>query len=418
MIISLRIRNFLSIKYEVFVDFTASGSKQLSENVLNYKRKRLLKALGVYGANASGKSNIIKAFFFIWQLTKTSHSYNIDTPIPPTQFKLDAKKQHEPSRFEITFTKNDSTFQYGFSCLNSVIIDEFLFRWDETYDKPRKSIIFIRRNSSDFEFKTDIQKQEAIKTQMTRNVLYLSRATALNYEGVRDAYEFLVNDLIISFNTPIDPWSNYTKITMSSNPDLKTKIVDILQKADFGGISDIVIEKKKGKNIGFHLNLSKEGFKFDPIPETEVEIYLAKYLHKGSNDRLIEFTESEESAGTLKMFSMLGPIFDILENGKVLIIDELESSLHPGVSEFVVRLFHSKVNKKSAQLLFVTHNTNLLSRGILRRDQILITRNEKNEGTKISSLTDFKLREGIDFERAYLTGRVGGVPFIDETILE
>jgi AAA15 family ATPase/GTPase len=250
---------------------------------------------------------------------------------------------------------------------------------------------------------------------MSDNVLYLSRATALNLEEVRDAYDFIVNDLIINYSVL---WNNYTKVNIASSPELKSRVVDILQKADFGGIIDIAIEKKKMKTAGFQVNFSPEGTKLNPIPESTTDVYQTKFLHKLASGKIVGFDEGEESHGTIMMFSILGPIFDILDNGKVLILDELETGLHPRISEFIVRLFHSKLNKKNAQLLFTTHDTNLLSGEILRRDQIYIISREPNKGTEMHSLVEFRLRKGVDFERVYLTGRVGGVPFIDETILD
>ena len=418
MLISFKVKNFLSIENEIFIDFRASGSRQLPKNLQKYKMSHILKSIGIYGANASGKSNIIRAFHFVWELTKFSHSYNIDSRIRPTQFKLSTKRVDEPSRFELTFTKKGYTYEYGFSCLNSKIVDEYLYRWDDSYKKPRKSTIFIRRNSNEFDFKTDKSRQELIRSQVPENVLYLSRSTALNYEKVRDVYEFITSDLVITFNNPWNAWGNYTKIAIATKKEIRDKIVEIMQRSDFGGIDDLSVEKHKGKSIGFHADFSKIEAKIDTTPIVDSEVYVTKFIHKDSNGREVAFEEFEESAGTLKMFSMLGPILDILENGKVLIIDELESSLHPNVAEFVVKLFHSKLNKKNAQLLFVSHNTNLLSRGILRRDQILITQRKPNEGTRMYSLSNFNLREGIDFERAYLNGRVGGIPFIDESILD
>lgn len=418
MLVSFRVKNFLSIEDEVFIDFRASGGKDLPRNLLKYKKTRLLKSMGLYGANATGISNIIKAFYFVWELTKYSHSYNVDTKIRPTQFKLRDETLKEPSRFEITFTKNGSTYRYGFSCLDSKIIDEYLFRWDDSYDKPRRSVIFIRKNTNEFTFKSDVTKQELIRTQLTDNVLYLSKSTALNFEKVRDAYDFITSDLVITFDNLWSSWIDYTRATLANDSKLKRRVVGILQSCDLGGISDISIEKKKGKAVGFHANFSKDEPSIGPYPAFDTDTYVAKFLHRVPSGKMIAFSELEESAGTLKMYSILVPILDILEKGKILIIDELEASLHPNISELILRLFHSKMNRRNAQILFASHNTNLLSKGILRRDQILITRREPNKGTSISPLTDFKLREGADFERAYRTGRVGGLPFIDETVLE
>ena len=416
MLIEFKVSNFYSIKDEVVLGFKASHSKELTKNIIPYKHVGLLKSIGIYGANATGKSNIIKAIYFVWGLTKFSHSYNAETKIPPTQFKLDNKNLTKPSSFEITFTKNNVRYQYGFSCLDSKVLEEYLFKWDDTSNKPRRATVFRRENIKEFKFNVDKKKQQMIASQMSENVLYLSRAAAFNFDKVRDVYDFLVNDLIVNFNPS---WNEYTKINAASNSELKNRIVDILQKADFGGISDIVIKRKEAKMVvGIQANLTSNGVKFNPIPETDKYIYVAKFLHKISPEETVEFNEWEESNGTIKMFSLLGPIFDILDNGKVMVIDELETSLHPSISEFIVRLFHSKLNKKNAQLIFTTHNTNLLNSEVLRRDQIYITSKEPNKGTRLDSLIKFKLREGMDFQRVYLTGRVGGLPFIDETVLD
>jgi AAA15 family ATPase/GTPase len=115
--VEFRVSNFYSIKDEALLGFKASHSNELTKNMIPYKHVRLLKSIGIYGANATGKSNIIKAIYFVWSLTKSSHSYNAETKIPPTQFKLDNKNLAKPSSFEITFTKNNARYQYGFSCL-------------------------------------------------------------------------------------------------------------------------------------------------------------------------------------------------------------------------------------------------------------------------------------------------------------
>ena len=115
---------------------------------------------------------------------------------------------------------------------------------------------------------------------------------------------------------------------------------------------------------------------------------------------------------------MLGPIFDILEYGKVAFIDEFEVNLHPNITRFLIRLFNSKINTKNAQLIFTTHDTNLLDKELFRRDQIYICTKEPNKNTLVASFLDYDLRETADFERAYLNGRVGGLPFIDETLFD
>ena len=153
MLISFKVKNFLSIENEIFIDFRASGSRQLPKNLQKYKMSYILKSIGIYGANASGKSNIIRAFHFVWELTKFYHSYNLDSKIRPTQFKLSTKRVDEPSKFELTFTKKGYTYEYGFSCLNSKIVDEYLYRWDDSYKKQSEGdeiVVQLRKHLSNY----------------------------------------------------------------------------------------------------------------------------------------------------------------------------------------------------------------------------------------------------------------------------
>ncbi len=410
MIIETSVENYLSIKEKVTLSLDSGSSKKLSNNLVEMpKNERLLKSAVIYGANASGKSNIIKSVFFIWNMVKNSHLFNVDVKIPRVPFKLEESYLKKPSKFEIIFIHNKIKYKYGFSCDNDKFIEEYLYYWPQ----GRESKIFSRKNSKEFDFTIDRKQQQLIKSQTNENVLYLSRATQLGYQGTKEAYDFIINNLVINYS-PM--WEEITIKKIYEDNKLKNKIIEILQKADFGGITDIKVIKDKRKVGGIEFKFEKEKILSNPLKPEEQEFYDFKFVHKTKSGKLIDFAFNEESNGTRRTLSMLGPIFEILELGKVAFIDEFELNLHSNITKFLIKLFNSKLNKKNAQLIFTTHDTTLLDNEIFRRDQIYICSKDKNNSSKLNSYIDYNLREDSDFERAYLNGRVGGLPFIDETL--
>lgn len=415
MIIDISIENFLSIREKVVLSLEASsGSKSLFKNMIKGpNHDNLLKSIAVYGANASGKTNVVKAILFMYSMVINSHTHNVGNRINRIPFKLDATSEKKPSKFEINFIMNGVTYKYGFSFDNEKIINEYLYYTP----KGRKALIFKRKNTTKFTFTIDKTKQEQIKNQTLENTLYLSRAAQLKYERVMEVYKFFKEDIIIQ-NKYSPQWANYTITQIYENPRIKRKILEILKAADFGGIEDIKIKKERRPVKQIMLEIGKEILS---KKDSEDDFYDVKICHrkKTSDGReiIIDFDIDEESEGTKKTFVMLGPILDILERGKILIIDELESSLHPEIAKLLIKLFNTK-NNKNSQLIFTTHNTNLLDNKLFRRDQIYFTSKKPNESTKMSSLLDFKLRQEADFERAYLNGRFNALPFIDETLFD
>ncbi|HLD15805.1 MAG TPA: ATP-binding protein [Candidatus Nanoarchaeia archaeon] len=413
MIIETSVENYLSIKDKIIFSLESSSSKRLLDNLIKVDEKtNILKSAAIYGANSSGKSNFIKSLFFIWYMVKNSHNLNIDAKIPRVPFKLNDIFLRKPSKFELIFIYNNIKYQYGFSCNEQEFIEEYLFYWP----KGRKAQIFHRKNTTEYNFKIDRKRQELIKSQMNKNVLYLSRATQLGYDKTKDVYNFIINSIVINYS-PI--WADFTIKKIHEDEKVKQMVIEVLQKADFGGIQGIRINKEKKKFKGVELKLDKRGTYLNPIPieEKEEDFYDIKFLHSNEHGKEVELNYQEESEGTKKTLAMLGWIFDILQNGKTVFIDEIEASLHPNIIKFLVKMFNNKNNKK-AQLVFTTHNTNLLDNQLFRRDQIYICTKEPNKNTLMNSFLDYELREGVDFEKAYLDGRVGGLPFIDETFFD
>src|SRR3989344_2614086 len=179
MIIEISIENFLSIKEKVKISLDSSGSKKLLHNLIKINGKeKLLKSVVLYGANASGKSNLIKSIFFMWSMVKDSHKFNVDSKIPRIPFKLDESSLDKPSKFEMIFIHKNVRYKYGFSCNNEKIVDEYLFYWPQ----GREALIFKRKNTNKYTFNIDKKQQKLLESQMNDNALYLSRATQLGYE--------------------------------------------------------------------------------------------------------------------------------------------------------------------------------------------------------------------------------------------
>jgi len=410
MLIEFSVENFLSFKERVTLSMEPSSGTKLPQNVIKTSKKgRLLKSVAIYGANSSGKSNLIKAIAFMHGMVTSSHNFNINTEIKVFPFKLSPECYKSPSLFEIKFTHENSTYRYGFSCDSKRIVDEYLFY---TTGKKEKKI-FERKNTENFSFGIDNEQQEFIKSQVIENTLYLSRATQLKYQKTRVPYLFISN-LVININ-PL--WGNYTIRKLHEDPELKTKILEILKKADFGGIEDIYIKKeaKPIQKVNFNLNQKNESS--IQIGNSIDDFFEVKFTHKNENGKKINFDSTEESEGTNKTLAILGPLFDIMENGKVAVIDEFDTSLHPKITRLLIMLFHSDKNEKNGQLIFTTHDTTLLDNELFRTDQIYFCSKEPNKYTELSSLLDYNVRQVTDFERVYLNGRVGGVPLIDETLL-
>ncbi len=404
MILEFSIENFKSIKEKINFSLEAVGGHSLSKNLIDLNSSRLVKSSIIYGPNASGKSNIIEGLFFMWRMVVNSHSFNVQTKIPRIPFKFDEVTLKEPSKFEIIFIHNRTKYRYGFSCTEDKIVEEYLYYWEKN-----KRLIFNRK---DEKFTPNMEKgqQDFLFKKTIPNVLYLSRATQLGYERTRPVYEFFLNSLVINTN-PL--WSEYTIKAMSENKELKEKIIEILKRSDFGGIDEILIKKEKRPVKEFSFD-STTGMS---EKEVEKEVYDVEFMHM-INNRAVKLGIYEESLGTQSLFAMLGPIFDILQNGKVAVIDEIERSLHPNIVKFIVKLFSSRHNVNNAQLIFSTHATCLLDNNIFRKDQVYFCEKEPNKSTKLHSLLEFDIRQDANFEKAYLEGRFGAIPFIDETYTE
>lgn len=425
MLIQFSVKNFRTFKDKAKLSFIASNydkDTREDENIFHdiNHNLRLLKSSVIYGANASGKSKFIEALVFMkkFVITSSKDSQKGDK-ISVEPFKLNSVSEKEPSEFEIIFTHKNIIYRYGFEVTNKIVISEWL------YSKPKtKEIELFYRDYQKFEIhKRNFQKGNTlVKEGLIRdNALLLSVAAQFNEKTSVKIIEWFKNIGTIS-GIKEDGYEGYT-INKAKDVNFKNKILELLKAADLG-IQDIQVEMLDLEKLPNDMPKELKEFIIKKSEEEEGAEFLSDVLtsHKkyDNNNNLVGKVnlslDDDESFGTRKFFALTGPVLDSLENGHTLVIDELDSKLHPNLVCKIVSLFNSKEkNPKNAQLLFNTHDTNLLSSGLFRRDQVWFTEKNKFGEGKLYSLADFKsddVRKNDPFEDNYIRGKYGAVPYL------
>lgn len=412
MLVEFSVENFRSIKDEVTLSLVASPDLTLQDNIIpkSLKAGSLLRSTAIYGANASGKTNIVQAIVALVQLVNNSQNQQSGQPMPYAPFKLDPKCLDRPTKMRVSFIHKSVKYVYGVSYNQSQVIDEYLY----AYPNDKKAVVFERTKTVKYKFNTDESIQNKIKELTSTNVLYLSKAAQNNYAKAQEVLDWFTNGITVV--GPENPETLYIVAakTLDKYPSLKPLLLKALSQADLG-INDIISEYKSLPREEFIKNnpdFPEEFTKMIPTNKGNIESAKIRTFHNK-----VEFNfDSEESAGTKRMFGLAVFFVDALKNGKVLVVDELDTRLHHKLNLFLIRLFHdSKQNKENAQLIFTTHNVKLLDLDEFRRDQIWFTQKDPTNGdTELFSLVEFGVRKDKDIEKAYLAGRYGATPFIKE----
>jgi AAA15 family ATPase/GTPase len=418
MLVEFRVKNFRSLRDEQVLSLVASKDKTLQDtHTLATGIKAapmLLRSAVLYGANASGKSNIIKALQYMRGVVLESAS-----TVQPGQtfavqpFRLDAKSADEPTEFEVTFLLDGVRYQYGFAMTTQRIVSEHLLvykafkpqRWFERH--------FDAASDTDiYEYGSGLKGAKNVWEGATRpNALFVSMAVQLNSEALRPVFEWFADNLVI-FNeqTKLNP---QISIQWLKDPKGRKDICDFLSAADMS-IADInvVTRKVPGQSVHFDLAAGKT-----EVRSEEIEEHQLHFSHVTENGQAV-FELADESNGTRNLLFLAGPVLGILGKGLTLVIDELDTSLHTLLVRDLVRLFHRPdVNSGGAQLIFTTHDTSLLDApDLFRRDQIWLVEKDRDQASALVALSEFSPRKNEALERGYLMGRYGGVPFLSRTI--
>ncbi|MFK7049997.1 hypothetical protein FLACOL_01792 [Flavobacterium columnare] len=426
MLVQFSVRNFKTFKDKVTLSLVASNydKSDLEEsNVFEIKNypHRLLKSAVVYGANASGKTKMIDALAFMrWFVINSSTKTQEGDLIEIDTFRLNTETENASSEFEIIFLCKDTQVRYGFEVTKVGVVAEWLFQKKLT-KKPKEIELFYREGINK-DFHSSFKKIEILHEQgdiIRDNVLILSLANQFKVKEANDIVAFFKSIGFLLGNEP-HRYEEFSLSQIFEKSNLGLNIIETLRRFDIG-IFDLNVNEK---NIESDIRLPKDvKNKLSELQKKDNKMVFleTQSLHK-KYDSDYNFVSNEyfdfdelESAGTQKLLAVLGPIFESLESGDVLFIDELDSRLHPNIVSFLIELFNSKsTNPNNAQLIFNTHNTNLLHKSLFRRDQVWFMQKNRYGEAKIFSLADFKVRKEENFEEKYLEGKYGGIPFLED----
>ncbi|MGD9579622.1 MAG: ATP/GTP-binding protein [Syntrophorhabdus sp.] len=420
MLIEFNVTNFRSIRETLTLSMAASkyyrgleGTNCVDSNISGLPK--LLRSAVIYGPNAGGKSNLFKAMHFMQTFVLSSHALQEGKKINVVPFAFDADTRELPSEFEVFFVHDHVRYQYGFAVNMFRVMREWLFaypegkaqRWFErTYDKDK--------DKEDWYFGSKFTGRRQVWQEATRkNALFLSTAIQLNNEQLKPVFAWFQQKLAVMLGGTINLQFTLEKCASEEG---KSRIMEFMNSADMS-ISDIDVELKK-------VSISPETLPPDIPSEVkekmvkdlqEKGVPLIRFQHRGNDDKPVFFSLAEESDGTQKLFAFAGPWLDVLAKGRILVIDELDTSLHPLLVRFLIENFHNdETNRNNAQLIFTTHDTSILDTDLFRRDQVWFVEKDRENATKLYPLSDFSPRKGEALEKWYLKGRYGALPFIGD----
>ena len=378
MVLKFRLSNVFSFREEITLDLQAAKiqtekGKALNGNLFTINGEQILKSISLFGANASGKSNVIKGIKACVNMIRSSHTYNEDTTFQVAPFKFDGYDK-KPSSFYVRFILDGIEYEYFFSLTQTEILTEQLYY----YPRGRRSLVFTRDETKGpdktdvYEFRQSIKRPMDVAANTSRKTLFVSRASQMDRDIAKKVFRFFTEDIVLDYKESAMPVEDFLKTA-------REDILKILNTAD----SDIVDFKIQG--------------------------YSLKTFHKSNPNIAFDF-DTEESEGTKTLFQMMLGIINDIRNDRTLLMDGIDTSLHPHLVEFIINLFN---RSNHAQLIYTAHNTHLLNTDFQRRDQVYFV-NKRDDGcSELYSLYDFKdFRDNYDMEKAYLQGRFDAIPYL------
>lgn len=409
MLIQFNFKNYKSFRDETSLDLSATKMKEFESSVVTIGGEKILPVAAVYGANASGKSNVYSAFEFMTAYVENSFFYGDDdktfADARPTPFLFDSRARNAESMFEVYFTipgeSAEKTYNYGF-CIDETGITEEWLNTKAKSAREFKSVFYRNTEKQELDLRGIAKvSRDNIEVALNRQVLIISLGAKLKVEKCKQIRDwFLLNEFA-------DFGDEMTNLFLSRT----------LPK---GFVED---EKVREDVLKYFSSFDKQitGFKIEELPskdEQKEKKYAIDAIHRmiDSEDDT-ELPLHQESAGTLKMFAMYPALHEVLEKGGVLCIDELNSRLHPLlVRNFILTFLNPEINKNHAQLIFTTHDTWQLSNQLLRRDEIWFTEKDEKGLSNLYSLADFvdedgsRIRKDENYEKNYLLGKYGAIP--------
>jgi AAA15 family ATPase/GTPase len=420
MLLQFTVSNYKTFEKEAKLSMIAAHyTEKMEDNVIDVPKfgLKLLKSAVVYGANASGKTKLFEALDFMDRFVRSSSKdKQINEAIDLEPFRLNTVSEKEPSLFEVVFIYKNEMYRYGFEATTEKIVTEWLY-----HTPNKKEIELFYRTAQGFELDKKFKVEDLVQRKRIRpNALLLSVAASFNDPIAETVLEWFAKNVNVISGLNEQGYIGFST-NMLGDKTQNTKMLNLLKNADLS-IESLDI---KTTNIA---DLT------DELPN-EIKDLLAKEVKEGSQlvsgvytthrkftaDKsvveLARFTmDEEESNGTRKFFALTGPIIDSLDKGKTLFVDELDAKLHPNLTHQLIKLFHNKItNPHNAQLVFNTHDTNLLDADIFRRDQIWFTEKDRYGAATLFSLAEIKgVRKDDKLEKNYIQGKYGAIPYLGD----
>jgi len=415
MLAEFRVSNYRSFKDEQVLSMIATSEESKGKNSVKIGKYNILKSAVVYGANASGKSNLIKAMACMNDIVSNSAGYKPDQPLLVVPFAFDEETPKQPSTFEVTFFMDGTRYQYGFAATKEIITGEWLKAWPAETSRPR---VLFERDAQEPEpyFGPSLKGQnKAIWEKVKDNSLFLSTAAQWNHEQLSNVYKWFTGEF--RKMPPREFGTLFTdQMFFSANNPIADSVIPelamrIFKKADLG-IDNINIEIADSKDlhhsqnaIGKYKNTILENLPFLPAYKTTFSHCSGKY----------SLPFEDESDGTQNFYSFLWPLVHAVMIGFTLFEDELELNMHPLLTRTMIEFFHDYKNgNKQAQLIFTTHDTTLLDPELFGRDQVWFTEKDNDGATQLYSLAEYKdVRRDEPMQKRYLAGRYGAIPVLE-----
>ena len=427
MLIEFRFKNYRSFRDETILSMEATGLGAFKNSLITYNNSKLLPGAAIYGKNGGGKSNVIRAFWLAVQFIKNAQrTQHEKAAIPVIPFALNDYSASEPSEFAFIFTLDGVKYWYSFAATREKVFTESLYH----APKGQKALVFSRRGQS-YSFTEDKARRKLISEAVAENQLFFSVACTMNDAACSGAMRWFRERVFFSRD-----YSDIPRQLLEYSEDANMlKAISRYAKAADVGIAEMQFEinNREFDDESTFPDYIPEGIKtalvqfMHTLAETsnnsEVRLKMGEVTatskHKGeTRDGRMEYYTLEladESDGTRKLMSIAPAIESVLANGGILLVDELERELHPMLVEFIVSKFQSKrTNPNGAQIIFTTHNTELLNMELLRKDQLYFVDKRREDGvSELYSISEFATRTTDNIRKGYLLGKYGATPDIE-----
>lgn len=416
MLLEFSVANYLSFHERVTFSLVAAPELDEQDGLLENTFEapggiRLLKSALIYGANASGKSNLVRAARFARTLILSSaKETQVGEPIDVKPFLLDPDAAAQGSSFELVWVADGIRYRYGFTVNAARVLEETLARSSAGDDAD---VVLFRRDTSGIHVGETFPEGRDIVAKTRSNALFLSVAAQLNGEESQRILDWFRNHFAFASGLQDGGLLGFTMEQVRAGV-WSDEILRLAREADLG-ITGISAREITPEMLPSYL---PEDTRKKVISLAPMTLMVRHGIFDGTGQlaREIEFALDQESEGTQKFLALAGPLLDVLKNAMTLFMDELDARLHPRLSRAVLSLFHKDSNPNDAQLVAATHDTNLLDRQLLRRDQIWFTEKDPRGATKLYSLAEFDLPPEARYERDYLLGKYGAVPILGELV--